>query len=665
MIRDVFRLFVGVFVGVFMVVVPSLAQDLSTMGIEELLHVRVVTASKSEESLADAPGIVTVISKDELRRFGGTTLKDVLERVPGLVGSSVYMTDREMIAARGDQTKASGSHIALLINGRPCRESHEGGINTEIFETFPVNVIERIEVVKGPGSVLYGTNAVSAVINIITEKVDQTEGFVSAMIGDAGAHVIQGDVKVQSGDFRLVAAGRTFERKDWQTDYAVAYPGAADVEYPIDIPGRGPGFFFDASFKNLSITSSYNKYRGFWASTNYMHPSHPAFNPAIDRHGDAEWEKRFVNVGYRQDVTDRWEVSFDTTYTNSLFETHGNRAIKRDGKDVVAELTNYYSFSDTSKLVVGGLYGVTDSLEQWYSYDIPMGSPATDVSRYNYALYAQADHMFTDKMKGILGFQLNKIEFIDVGIVPRAGLIFHPSSRVYIKALYSEAFKAPSNNEIELNAPSGTGTLGGNPDLKPEKVRTWDLAIGLKRERSDVLLSVFRSEMRDVIYQTRPLYSNGPGSTSNGFELEGQHYFGRKLYVKASTLYHHTEGEDGNENITPIPRWSAKAGVSYESDNGILISLSDNYQGRLSNYFTDNAPENEKPGAYNILNLHFELDLSRLLHKGMNHRVSLVAQVDNVLDEEVWLPCWGKQDPYNVLPYIQGISFYAGVNALF
>ena len=132
---------------------PS-SSALPTLDLESLLNTKVITASKFSENLSDAPGIISVVTKDELRRFGGMTLREILERVPGLAVSTASFTDRSMVAARGDQTKINSGHILFLINGRPTREVLEGGIASDLLEAFPVGILERIEVIKGPGSVL-------------------------------------------------------------------------------------------------------------------------------------------------------------------------------------------------------------------------------------------------------------------------------------------------------------------------------------------------------------------------------------------------------------------------------------------------------------------------------------------------------------------------------
>ena len=165
--KEITRAAAGSCLALFVSVAPALAQgsaamcrdtgtiatdDLLAIDLEALLNMKVITASKASETLSDAPGVMSVVSRDELRRFGGVTLREVLSRVPGLMPTTSYFTDRSVMAARGDQTKINGGHVLMLINGRPTREVLEGGLVSDLLESFPVNVLERIEVVRGPGS---------------------------------------------------------------------------------------------------------------------------------------------------------------------------------------------------------------------------------------------------------------------------------------------------------------------------------------------------------------------------------------------------------------------------------------------------------------------------------------------------------------------------------
>ncbi len=110
------------------------------MDIETLLNTNVTTASKFTEKASSAASVVTVVTQDELQRFGGVTLLKVLERVAGLSISSAFLGDTGMITVRGDQSRANSGHILILINGRPVREILAGGTNSDILEAFPIRI---------------------------------------------------------------------------------------------------------------------------------------------------------------------------------------------------------------------------------------------------------------------------------------------------------------------------------------------------------------------------------------------------------------------------------------------------------------------------------------------------------------------------------------------
>ena len=240
--------------------------ELRALDLESLLNVEVITASKFSESQSDAPGIISVVSQDELRRFGGTTLREVLERVPGLASSTAYFTDRSMVAARGDQTKINGGHVLFLINGRPTREVLEGGLVSDLLESFPINVLERIEVIKGPGSVLYGSNAFSAVVNLITLE-DKANGFsFGGAPGTAGARQVSGEGTYSCGDLHIVGGAQLHQRPDWNTTYWFNNPDdpfAAGVpsEQDVTIRDRSRGGYVGVNYHGLSVTTSFTEWR--------------------------------------------------------------------------------------------------------------------------------------------------------------------------------------------------------------------------------------------------------------------------------------------------------------------------------------------------------------------------------------------------------------------
>lgn len=624
-------------------------QELADMDLEALLNMDVTTASKSAEKQSDAPGVLSVLSKDEIERFGGTTLADILNRVPGFAVATNYMTDRSVISSRGDQIPTTSNHVLLLINGRPVREMLEGGISSEMYETFPVNIIERIEVIKGPGSVLYGSNAFSGVINIITESAEETGVSVNGLVGNEGALVTSGDIKIKSGDMSLVAAGRYHKKPDWQTNYYSAAPTGDLVTKNVTIPNEGAGFYLDANYNGLRFMGGYNQWETSYFVSDYLW--------LFDAIGTTKWKKYFGNLGYDAKLSDSWNTSVNLTYTHSKLDVSSWPGSQRNSNEIVAEWTNFITLSSKSKLIVGGLINRFEGTEKTPDSDTPI----SDGKRTNFGLYSQIDYSFTENFKAIGGIQLNKIEDVDLGLVPRIGLIWSPVSRLNIKALYSQAFRAPSVNETSIDFPQ----LLGDKNLNPEKVGTFDISISYQGEQAHASINYFYSKLTDMIYQDRsgpiPQYANyGDASTISGVEFEGKYYVNKSLYLTGSTIYQNSEDDQGNTDITPIADFGAKAGISYAWDEGVTVSLFDVYQGDISSSLKGNGL-NPSAGSYNLLYLHSKIDINNLFNLDIQQQFTLLVQVDNLLDEEVWLPAWGLSKG-QVIPFNQGRTLYVGLN---
>ena len=158
--------------------------DLLSMSFEDLMNVEVSVASKKAEKVHEAPGIITVITSKELEAFGGKHLGDVLNRAPSMyfLGADLFFENEAII--RGQTLNQYDTHTLILLNGRPCRDNVAGGVNNPMYLGIPVEAIEHIEIIRGPGSVLYGTNAYAGVINIVTKKAEgMTGGRVAATVG--------------------------------------------------------------------------------------------------------------------------------------------------------------------------------------------------------------------------------------------------------------------------------------------------------------------------------------------------------------------------------------------------------------------------------------------------------------------------------------------------
>lgn len=627
---------------------PNVNDTLLSMDLASLLDQKVTTASKFAETPADAPGVISVVSRDELRRFGGITVREILERVPGLTPATAYFTDRSLLASRGDQTKINGGHLLVLINGRPTREVLEGGVVSDLLESFPVDALERIEVIKGPGSVLYGSNAFSAVINLITQKADHNGLVMSGFPGSAGALGSSGQAMLACGQLQVIAAGQYHRKPDWHATYrlpeSLVNDEFASSQAPVQqatIRDRGTGGYLGVAYKRLSLMSSFTE----WNGASFVRGTV----------GENRWRRGFADLGYTTTAREHWDMSVNLTYSRTTLDVPDFPNIGRDSNEVVLEWTNTLTPTSRDQLTFGTLYNHIAGQETYFGI-----TPAITISegtRSGGALYAQLDHRLLRNLKMIGGFQANKIGSLDLSVVPRAGIIWNPRPLVTVKGLYSSAFRAPSINETRLNHPG----LAGNPLLRPEKVGTLDVGISYQGEQVQGGVNYYHSRQTDSIIvdssTPRWLYRNLGEATFQGVEFEGKYYLSRNLFALGSYSYQVNEDNNGLSDITPVPNTGAKAGLSYQSRDGLTLSLFDSYQGKLRGY---GQTVNPGPASYHLVSANAMYDLSRFLPVDASHGITVFARADNLADRQVWLPDWGGNTG-DTIPAMRGRTIYFGI----
>ena len=628
---------------------PPALGDITSLDLEALLNVKVTTASKFSEDISDAPGVMHVITRDELQRYHALTLSEILNHVPGLALTTASFTDRSMVASRGDQTTINSGHILYLINGRPTREVLEGGIASDLLESFPVSILERVEVILGPGSVLYGSNAYSAVVNLITRKAEGNKVSVTAQGGPHSTFASSGDMSLQRGAFSLVAAEESHRNPDWTTPVATSFFGTELAT----LPDRGKGAYLEMDYRGLSLISSYTDW-----TTSYIE----------GEVGQETWRRGFGDLGYSAKPTGEWTTNLNLTFTRTTLDARKYiPGISRDSYDAVFEWTNHMSLGERDQLTFGALLNYIRGAENFYFAGTT--TKITNGSRSGGAFYAQLDHKLLENLKVIGGVQANKIGNLDFNAVPRAGVIWKLAPHYTVKALYSEAFRAPSITETKMDyiPPAGIGgpSLIGNSNLKPEQVATSDLELLYENNRVEAEVNYFYSRQTNDIVEgnvtTAGEYVNLGKATFQGGEMEVKTYLRKDFFLSAAGSYQGNNDGNGNKNITPVPNIAAKAGISYQSaSNGIAASFFDVHQGPLSGY---SMAANPKPTAYDLLNSRFGYDMSRYLHsKGLG--LSLTAQANDLLNKSVWLPDW-KDVPGDSIFFIRGRTVLAGAEISF
>ena len=280
--------------------------ELVELSLDDLFNLKVPTVSQKAEKISHAPGIVSIVTQDQMKRFGARNLRDVLDRVTNtqVIGSHVFPHNVTAIRA-GAKTHAD-NHILLLLNGRPIREAHGGGINGDIYRSFPIETIERLEIIRGPGSVLYGTNAFTGVINVITKKASKDPGLiVSTRYGSFDTKQVTVSGGKENGDFSFYGGIDYLDSQGWDFEAT----DEAGVHNIIKNEETGTQAVFQASYKGLTVNSI--------LSNTSKRNIGPAF---IFPGGIWGLNRQFIDVGYTHAVTENWDVAVNSTYNGQSFD---------------------------------------------------------------------------------------------------------------------------------------------------------------------------------------------------------------------------------------------------------------------------------------------------------------------------------------------------------
>ena len=618
------------------------ASKLYSMDLDALSSTKVTTASKFAEKLSDAPSDMSVVTRDELRRFGGITLLEILERVAGLTGSSAFFADRSIIAARGDQTRTDSGHILILINGRPVREVIEGGVSSDLLESFPVNLLERIEVIKGPGSVLYGSDAYSGVINLITQKAEGNGFHASGAGGGAGEAAPSEEILFERNGFNVVEGAQYHQMPQWGAVFQSLHnPSNLAYSQSATLRDDGEGAYLGVNYKGFSFMSSYTAME------------EASFVRGIV--GDVRSKRGFGDLGYSLKAAPKWEMTFNLDYTRTELDAPVYPEAHRDANEADFEWTNFVTFSERDRLTFGTVINHIRGTELYYGEQPTLVDE--DAQRWGAGFYIQHEHRLTDDLKLIGGLQANKIGSIALNVVPRAGILWNPAAHFTMKALYGGAFRAPSLDETGLTHPG----LKGDPNLVPEKVGTLDLQVVYQGNRAQASVDYFHSRETQLIFEdgsTLPAhyYNLGTPATFQGVDSEGKYYIRRSWFLMGSVLYQ-VNHDQAIANLSAIPGLGAKAGVSYMAENGADVSVFDAYQGHLGGYA---AAMNPRPYAFHSVSAHARFDLTKHWLKSSAQGFALFVHGDDLANNQVWLPALGTNS-VNTIPVVRGRTIYFGI----
>jgi len=629
-----------------------------SQGIEDLLFEEipvVFAASKFEQPLIEAPASVIIITAQEIERYGYTTLDQALQGVTGL-----YITyDRayKYLGVRGYYTPGDyNSRILQLVDGMSYNEGIYGAASIGTLFGIDMNDVQRIEIVKGPGSALYGTNALFAVINIVTkngEKINGARasgqyGSFDSKQGFFGIGSKQGDIDfVLSGSY-TDAPGQNlyFEEYDgYEDEMGTIHDGTAVDCDKLDVRNAHARI----GYKALTLQGVYNRREKNDPTAVYWTIFNDTLTRNVDEHG-------FVELKFAPQIDGTKDVMARAYY--SRYDYYGYWAyyypeedtfykeLSRDyarGEFVGSELQFNYSIFDMNRLTVGGEFQHHTTRQQLWDdglegpdyYYLYLDDERTfDI----WSIYAQ--NVFEiSRMSFVLGVRYDNYHTFGGTTNPRVGWVYNPFENTAIKILYGTAFRAPTPYEMYYH--DGYYAMMENEDLEPERLTTAEFVLeqGFGQHLKGSV-SLYRTDVTDLIYQVLTeddllQFQNIGEAEAMGVEINLNAIY-KGILARAGINYQESENITDATELVNSPKYSGNVGLSIPViTEKLFFTVEARYVGERFDVWLEPV---DPYFSTNVI----------LFTKELIPHVELTAKVLNVLDEVYYDPCSGEHEQSSI-----------------
>lgn len=575
-----------------------------------------VTAAGYEQSVKDAPASVSVITAAEIAKKSYTDVTDVLKDIPGIhiQGGGV----EQSVMIRG----MSADYTLFLVDGRPQQDNQAFGLNgaqagTPINFLPPVDAIERIEVIRGPASALYGSNAIGGVVNVITRKVvDKFSGSVSAEYVHPGP-------------------GNDVTNAGFQTNLALNVPilvdrlslqitGGLRNQKEADFVGGGDSAAADPKFKRenlgarLSLKANAQNTFTLGASRTRLARWH---NPGRSLAGDDE-------ASYSKSIRDNFYLTHEGRYTGKLWESYLNYDTSENPTRVNATTGNGITFdsltANTQATWFLGAHSVTaganakrEELKDGATngLNLPGFVVPTDVvtmERDSLAAYLEDNWQLTDDLSLLLSGRYDHSDTYGGKLSPKLYAVYNLTPTLALKGGLTTGYKTPSLRlaATDFGSTSMGGVIIGNPELKPETTRNFEIGLNYSNTPAGLAgsLTVYRSKFKDKLLRTGRICAQNEVCEYNGVTYPA-HQFGYTTYtnvdsaelqgvewtmdwnISPTLTYRHsytyadseqTSGTFIGSPLNDIPEHMLNMGLDWRASEQATLWTQVNYRGKTS-----------------------------------------------------------------------------------
>ena len=592
----------------------SSAEDLTNLSIEQLLNVEVISASRLGQKVSQTPSSVSVLTASDIRTFGWRTLAEALNAMRGLYTSN----DRNYsyLGVRGFMHPNDyNSRVLFMIDGQRMNENiFDGGYMAQEF-MLDMALVERIEFIPGSGSSIYGANAFSGLINVVTKT----------------GHAIHGtQLAGEVGSFDTYKGRASYGKKlDNGADvlFSASHYGSAGVKnlyYPeFDDPATNNGIAHDMDTERTDRLFGRVQFEEFTLMGGFVDRFKQVPTAAYEAiFNDPEFhtidQQFFGNLKYNKALTDKTALQLKGfyqgyDYTADQAYDNGGRVINHDeasGRWWGGEAQLTSTVFDGHRLMLGVEYQY-DQRQRMFNYDIDPYAVYQDSNNHGnrVELYAQDDIQILDDLIFSAGLRLDYHHMLkSLQLNPRLGLIWNPLVSTTFKLLYSSTFRAPNVWERNYNAFNNIA----NPDNREERIKSyegvveWHSTTGLK-----LIGDLFYNDMTQLLEQSiEPDYGavgqfiNSGHYHAVGVELEAEKRWDSGRLLKASYTYNRLTDE------TIGGAWAAASPQNLFKLHYAEPLFNNFAKLGVENIFIDRrlTPQDSIADAYNQLNLNLSSD---------------------------------------------------------
>lgn len=664
----------------------AFAQNNDVLDENFVLDEMVVSATRSEKKLLDTAASVSVITDKDLNKMHINNLDEAFVKIPG-----VYVGRLSGIGSTTSQTVMRGvnaaNSVAVLVDGVQVNDSYNGSVT---WSAIPVDMVKRVEVLRGPASVLYGGNALAGVINIITKDVDKTSVNLKLSYGSNNTQ-----------NHSLYVAGKASDKLDFNVNYEKK---------------KTDGYITDPVLSSKAV---------FGAETTTTNTG--AKRWIIGNKGKRQWDENTVGVGFKYHFDESKSLALD--FTKNEYEYSYSAPTSYFGDDIIKKAGTYFStpgekasnkYNMTYNDSENGWKAVVGYSDQYKQHDTSI-SKATDSSKPNtrfsfdlqknqiisannnavfglnyrkdemdatvykladkfnsdskiavdsmasgtnksFSAYVMDEHKFSDRWTATAGLRYdkwstdgrillpNKTEAINYdestydNWSPSLSVMYKPEADSSVYLSWGKAFEAPSLYRMYSSSYSSNVYNIANPNLKPQKAETFEL--GYKKDlnnKSAIGVSVYDTKYKGLLYKNSlgvvdgmnaTCYQNAGEAEAKGFELELNHNFDDKWSAFLNYTYQNPvikkalKATEKDKYVTAIPKEVFRAGVTYSDDKWSGMLTGEYISKRFSK--TDNS--DTVNGVYGSYDPYFIMNMD--ISYSFNKNYTLTASVNNILDRD-------------------------------